>query len=563
MVSAVERRAWVARLLPGPPKTACCPRRLAEYPPMKRLAGLLLMAVLLLAPAPSHAQSADEAFTALASTSFDSVRRGVEMLALSGQPQAAAIITALQAGRLFMGADKALYIKRDDGGFADAAIGAAAPDVMASGLRLVRMNNAVRGAIDAALGSLRLFSSDRTIRLAAAEAVFRSHDPAALPALDRAIAKEPDPGVKQRMEQARAAALLSSPDASEPDRLAAITVLSARADIDSRSLIAGLTGQPPAVASAAEAAITAIDFRLQIWSVAQSVYYGLSLGSVLLLAAAGLAITFGVMGVINMAHGEMVMIGAYVTFMVQQVIRDSAPWLFGGSLLIAVPLAFLVAGAIGIAIERTMIRWLYGRPLETLLATWGLSLVLQQAVRSIFGANNREVSTPDWMSGATELGGLTLTYNRLYIILFAFLVLAALMAALRFTSLGLAMRAVTQNRQMAAAMGIRTPWIDALTFGLGSGVAGMAGVALSQIDNVSPNLGQGYIIDSFMVVVFGGVGNLWGTVMGALTLGILNKFLEPVAGAVLGKIVVLVMLILFIQRRPRGMFPLKGRAAEA
>ena len=539
---------------------------------MKRLAGLLLVpallvAALLLAPASGRAQSADDAakdaLGALASTSFDSVRRGVEMLALSGQPRAAAVIAALQAGRLFMGADKTLFIRQDDGSLVNAATGDAASDVMASGLRLVRMNNAVRGAIDAALGTLRLLSPDRGTRLAAAEAVFRSHDPAALPALDRAIANEADAGVKLRMEQARAASVLSSTDAGETDRLAAISVLASRADIDSRSLMAGLTGQPPAVSAAAAAAIGAIDFRLQIWSVAQSIYYGLSLGSVLLLAAAGLAITFGVMGVINMAHGEMVMIGAYVTFMVQQAIRDHAPWLFGGSLLIAVPLAFLVAGAIGIAIERTLIRWLYGRPLETLLATWGLSLVLQQAVRSIFGANNREVGTPDWMSGATELGGLTLTYNRLYIILFAFLVLAALMAALRFTSLGLAMRAVTQNRQMAAAMGIRTPWIDALTFGLGSGVAGMAGVALSQIDNVSPNLGQGYIIDSFMVVVFGGVGNLWGTVMGALTLGILNKFLEPVAGAVLGKIVVLVMLILFIQRRPRGMFPLKGRAAEA
>ena len=226
------------------------------------------------------------------------------------------------------------------------------------------------------------------------------------------------------------------------------------------------------------------------------------------------------------------------------------------------PLAFIVAGIVGIIIERTLIRWLYGRPLETLLATWGLSLVLQQAVRSIFGADNRNVGSPDWMSGATQWGGLTITFNRLYIIIFAAMVVAALMAALRYTSLGLRMRAVTQNRRMAAAMGIRTPWIDALTFGLGSGVAGMAGVALSQIDNVSPNLGQGYIIDSFMVVVFGGVGNLWGTVVGALTLGVVNKFLEPVAGAVLAKIFVLVLLILFIQRRPRGMFPLKGRAVE-
>jgi urea transport system permease protein len=269
------------------------------------------------------------------------------------------------------------------------------------------------------------------------------------------------------------------------------------------------------------------------------------------------------MGVINMAHGEMVMIGAYVTFVVQETVRQNAPGLFGASLVIAVPLAFLCAGLIGIVVERSLIRFLYGRPLETLLATWGLSLVLQQAVRSIFGPTNREVGTPAWMSGAVPLGGLTITLNRLTIIVFAFLVFAALMALLRYTSLGLKMRAVTQNRAMAAAMGIRTPWIDALTFGLGSGVAGMAGVALSQIDNVSPNLGQGYIIDSFMVVVFGGVGNLWGTALGAILLGIVNKFLEPFAGAVLGKIAVLVLVILFIQRRPRGLFPLKGRAAEA
>ncbi len=339
-------------------------------------------------------------------------------------------------------------------------------------------------------------------------------------------------------------------------------MIKARGDLDSRALLDGLSNQTPAVAKAAAAAIASIDRVLQLWSILQSIYYGLSLGSVLLLAAAGLAITFGVMGVINMAHGEMVMLGAYVTFMVQQAIRSAAPGLFGASLLISVPLAFIVAGIVGIIIERTLIRWLYGRPLETLLATWGLSLVLQQAVRSIFGADNRNVGSPDWMSGATQWGGLTITFNRLYIIIFSAMVVAALMAALRYTSLGLRMRAVTQNRRMAAAMGIRTPWIDALTFGLGSGVAGMAGVALSQIDNVSPNLGQGYIIDSFMVVVFGGVGNLWGTVVGALTLGVVNKFLEPVAGAVLAKIFVLVLLILFIQRRPRGMFPLKGRAVE-
>jgi urea transport system permease protein len=531
---------------------------------MQRLACLLLTIALALAPARGRAQSADEAFAALASSNYETIRQGVDLLAASGHPQAAAILSALQANRLFArAADKALFIKGGDGHYLAAATDGPAPDVMASGLKPVRMNNAVRAEVAAVLGSLLLFASDAATRLEAAEAVFHSHDPAALPALERALARESDSNVMHRMAQAKAAAQLFATDTAEADRLAAIAVLRQRGDIESRSLLASVSAGSPAVANAAAAAVTTIDRNLRLWSILQSIYYGLSLGSVLLLAAAGLAITFGVMGVINMAHGEMVMIGAYVTFLVQQGMRDAAPALSGGSLLIAVPLAFIIAGLIGIAIERTLIRWLYGRPLETLLATWGLSLILQQAVRSLFGPSNRDVSTPDWMSGATHLGGLTLTYNRLAIIVFAFLVLAALMAALRFSPLGLAMRAVTQNRRMAAAMGIRTPWIDALTFGLGSGVAGMAGVALSQIDNVSPNLGQSYIIDSFMVVVFGGVGKLWGTVMGALTLGVVNKFLEPVAGAVLGKIVLLVLLILFIQRRPRGMFPLKGRAAEA
>jgi len=257
------------------------------------------------------------------------------------------------------------------------------------------------------------------------------------------------------------------------------------------------------------------------------------------------------------------MIGAYTTFVVQHLIAASAPALTQYGLLFAVPAAFLVAGALGVVIERCLIRFLYGRPLETLLATWGLSLILQQAVRSIFGPTNQDVTSPAWMSGYLNLGGLTLTINRLWIILFAALVLGALMATLRWGGLGRSIRAVMQNRRMAAAMGIRTPWIDALTFGLGSGVAGIAGVALSQIDNVSPNLGQNYIIDSFLVVVLGGVGNLWGTVFGALTLGVVDKFVEPFAGAVLGKVLVLVFLILFIQRRPSGLFPVKGRAAEA
>jgi len=289
------------------------------------------------------------------------------------------------------------------------------------------------------------------------------------------------------------------------------------------------------------------------------------LGSVLLLAAIGLAITFGVMGVINMAHGEMIMLGAYTAYVCQELFRAFLPldWI-DGYLLAAVPVAFLVAGAVGVALERSVIRFLYGRPLETLLATWGVSLVLQQAVRSIFGSPNKEVSNPSWMTGGFDpIGGFTVTWNRLCIIVFCAVVLAALALILHRTSFGLHMRAVTQNRSMSSAMGIRTARVDALTFGLGSGIAGMAGVALSQVGNVSPNLGTIYIVDSFLVVVFGGVGNLMGTLVGALSLGVLNKFLEPLAGAVLGKIVVLGAIIFFIQRRPRGLFALKGRSVEA
>ena len=384
-----------------------------------------------------------------------------------------------------------------------------------------------------------------------------------MPLIERALKSEKDPSVARVLRQAAAAALLKSDTGAEPARLAAVDELAARSDLSARSLLASLHGQPPPVAAAIRRAVRDIDRRLQLWGLLENVYYGISLGAVLLLAASGLAITFGVMGVINMAHGEMVMVGAYTTFVVQQLVAAATPALGEFGLLFAVPAAFVVAGALGVLIERCLIRFLYGRPLETLLATWGLSLVLQQAVRSIFGPTNQDVTSPAWMSGSLELGGLVLTVNRLWIILFAALVLGALMATLRWGGLGRSIRAVMQNRRMAAVMGIRTPWIDALTFGLGSGIAGIAGVALSQIDNVSPNLGQNYIIDSFIVIVVGGVGNLWGTLFGAMLLGIVDKFVEPFEGAVLAKILVLVFLILFIQRRPQGLFPLKGRAAEA
>jgi urea transport system permease protein len=498
--------------------------------------------------------------------SFDDTIEGINAVATSGNPLAASVIGALQEGRLLFSADsKRVFIREAPSDrLIDAATGEPVAGSTPSDLAPVRLNNRLRRIIEAALGGLTLMAPDPGKRFEAAQAVLKSKDANALSALEQAIAKESDAQVKQALTEARAAVVLYLDNAPDADKIDAIAVIRQRGDQDALALLGGLPASAsPAVKKAAADAIASIENSLAFWTALQNAWYGLSLGSVLLLAAIGLAITFGVMGVINMAHGEMVMLGAYTTFVVQQVIRAHNPALFDYSLAIAIPLAFLVAGFVGILIERGIIRFLYGRPLETLLATWGLSLILQQGVRTAFGPTNKDVGNPSWMSGSFELGQITITYNRLWIIVFTLLIFAGLLALLRFTRFGLEMRAVTQNRAMAASMGIRTSRIDALTFGLGSGIAGLAGVALSQIDNVSPNLGQGYIIDSFMVVVFGGVGNLWGTLVGAFTLGIANKFLEPYAGAVLGKIAILVLIILFIQKRPRGLFALKGRAVEA
>ena len=537
-----------------------------------RLALVLRHAVLLLALAAAtlaggqavRAQdAADAAFTRMATEAFPDIEAGINDLAASGSPRAQPALEALNDSRLvYAPSDKRVFIKMPDGSLVDARTGAkveAAPTT-----RPVRVNNRVRRAIEAGLGALTLLNPDPAKRLLAAEAVFKSRDAGALPALDAAIAKETDPKVKRAFAQARAAVILTKDDSSDADKVNAIDVVADRGDQDALNLLGAAAAKSSQIVKfAADLAAETIKRRLALLSGIQNAWYGLSLGSVLLLAAIGLAITFGVMGIINMAHGEMVMLGAYTTFVVQEFLRTKYPGLFDYSLAIAIPLAFLVSGAVGIVLERSVIRFLYGRPLETLLATWGVSLILQQTVRSIFGANNREVGAPSFMAGSFDFYGIQVTYGRLWIIVFAIGVFIGLNFVLRATSFGLKMRAVTQNRRMASAMGIRTPWVDSLTFALGSGIAGIAGVALSQIDNVSPNLGQSYIVDSFMVVVFGGVGNLWGTLVAALALGIANKFLEPFAGAVLGKIALLVFIILFIQKRPRGLFALKGRAVEA
>ncbi len=511
----------------------------------------------------------------LAAKRFADRVAAVEALARSGDERAGDILQALLDGRLFRvkADDRIVYAERAHGGYtltdpySGDAIGAAGR----RDVRKIKANNRLRKVLRAALGGLTLRHPDSVRRIAAADALFKTPSADMLAPLAAAAAAETDPDAAQRLRRALAGGQLATAEGTET-RIAALAVLSEFADAEVRALVAGIlardgSGAPAepdaAVRDAAATVLDTIDDAIARWQLLGNLFQGVSLGSVLLLAAIGLAITFGVMGVINMAHGEMVMLGAYTTFVVQEIFRNHFPAAFDWSLLAALPAAFIFVGAVGVAVERGIIRFLYGRPLETLLATWGLSLILQQAVRTIFGPTNRQVGNPDFMTGAIELaGGVALTWNRIWIILFALAVFALLITLIARTSFGLRMRAVTQNRAMAADMGIRTGWVDALTFGLGCGIAGMAGVALSQIDNVSPNLGRGYIVDSFMVVVFGGVGNLWGTLVGAMSLGIANKFLEPWAGAVLGKILILVVIILFIQRRPRGLFAPKGRAVE-
>jgi urea transport system permease protein len=531
-----------------------------------RLIAFLIAALCLAVPSAIAADATSAQVDALGQGSFADRVAAFDALVLSGDPRVVPILTALNDGNLYTrkADNKVVFAAKAAGGLAltDPLDGSVLGTVATSDVDKIKVNNSLRGKLLTAIGQLTLLSTDRTIRLSAAQSILKTADPTTIDLLKKALAAETDPQIKNVMELAEAVIILKT-DTSLDEKRAAIVTVAAHGDRDALTVLtAALATVPDELKPDVQAGISAIDTSLQLWSVAQNFVYGLSLASVLLLAAIGLAITFGVMGVINMAHGEMVMVGAYVTYVVQQLLLAYVPGAVDWALIIAIPSAFLFTGLLGVLIERSIIRWLYGRPLETLLATWGLSLVLQQAVRSIFGPTNRPVIIPNWMSGQFELAGLDITWNRLWIFVFAIFVFLALQLVLNRTPLGLQMRAVTQNRRMASAMGIRTPFVDAMTFGLGSGVAGLAGVALTQIDNVSPNLGQGYIIDSFMVVVFGGVGNLWGTLIGALSIGMGNKFLEPYAGAVLGKIIILVLIILFIQRRPRGLFALKGRAIE-
>ncbi len=507
----------------------------------------------------------------LATSSFPDKAEAVATLTELRHPNSKAVLAALLDGKLyFRAADDKVFIT--DGGETALALtdpltlegaGSGAPEEF----ERITTNNSLRKALRGAVASFALADPDSAVRLDAVREMLRSIDDDSVALLRARMAKEKDDDVKQAMQEGLALADLESPEADT--RLAAVNTLAESLSPDVYNRLTAMVAAaedgtyPEAderVRAAATEVVKSIEGARRMYSTIETLFFGLSLGSVLVLAAIGLAITFGVMGVINMAHGELMMLGAYCTYFVQVLFPDS----IGASVLIAIPVAFVVSGAVGVAIERGIVQFLYGRPLETLLATFGVSLILQQLVRHKVSANNVPVETPQWMSGSWQFNdALSLTYNRIYVLLFMVIVFVVLQLVLKKTSLGLKVRAVAQNRNMARAMGVRTQWVDAMTFGLGSGIAGVAGVALSQLSNVGPNLGQQYIIDSFMVVVFGGVGNLWGTLIGGMSLGVVNKVLEPWAGAVLAKIFVLVALILFIQRRPRGLFPQKGRAAES
>jgi urea transport system permease protein len=517
--------------------------------------------------ASARAGQLEDAIAGLAAPAEEQVEESIHKLAALDDPRAVPALDALTDDRLRVDGAGHVYVydnkKREVCDPVTMQPLAARP----AGLREVELSNSIRRVALPVVAQLQLGSSDESLRMSAAQELANRSSAEAAVLLHRALDKEKVPSVRKVL--ALAVARMDLQSDNPETRLAAVDLVQHTGNDGFLAELQRLTGRTPEgtynepdprVRTAANHAVEAIISQQRLISAAGSLIYGISLASVLLFAALGLAVTFGLLGVINMAHGEMLMLGAYATYGVQTFFQSVAPGALRYYPLVAIPVAFAVTAAIGILLERTVIRHLYGRPLETLLATWGISLILIQTVRLIFGAQNVAVANPDWLAGGVELAhGLVLPYNRIGVVVFVIFVAFGVWFLLQRTRLGLYVRAVTQNRGMAACCGIPTARIDAWMFGLGSGIAGLGGVALSQLGNVGPELGQGYIIDSFMVVVLGGVGRLAGAVAAALGLGVINKLLEPVAGAVLGKIAVLGLIIIFIQRRPQGLFAIKGR----
>ncbi len=527
----------------------------------------ILFGMLLWATPAFAAEPTPSVIQRLLSDQVDQVDSAIEEICSADHSTASFILGAITEGRLGVDDDGALWVVKGGSSWRVADRSAGAPR---GRVHFVLPDNQTRRQLNAALMRLQLRSSNLSERRAAASEIASHPDVASVALLRELVDAERDDQTRQKMTIAIAKLDIASQDRER--RIAAIRTIELSNDISMREPLEAMlklrpnqvpTESDPEVRKAVAAAVAAIAWQeLKIRTFANFIY-GLSLGSVLLLAALGLAITFGLMKVINMAHGEMLMLGAYATYLTQVFFQRYAGAWLGLYLLAAVPVAFVTTAAIGLALERLVVRRLYGRPLETLLATWGLSLILIQSTRSVFGAQNVTVATPAWLSGGWELmPTVVVPHSRVLVLGFTCLVVSFVWYVLQRTSLGLKLRAVTQNREMAAALGIPTRRIDAWTFALGSGVAGLGGVALSQLGNVGPELGQQHIIDSFMVVVLGGVGNILGSIVGAFGLGVLSKFLEPAAGAVLGKIAILVTIILFVQWRPQGLFALKGRALE-
>ena len=506
----------------------------------------------------------------LGNKSRTKIKKAIKDLGNQGNPAALPALEALKDNRLRISDDGSLIILNISGDKGRNALSKKQVDLKSLNLRKPRINNSVRRVLSSTLGKLQLQSSDPNIRLAAAEQLLRKSSGGLVELVEKALAKETSDEIREVLLLVLAKEGLKSDDKKK--RLQSLKIIKELGNNDFKNVLENILRKGEKgeflesdfeVRDRAKKAISSIERRQFFIDQIANLFYGMSLGSILLLAALGLAITFGLMGVINMAHGEMLMIGAYSTFVIQNLFKEYLPNLFDWYLIAAIPTAFIVSGVIGIIMERSVIRHLYGRPLETLLATWGISLILIQTVRLIFGAQNVEVANPSYLSGGIQaFNGVVLPFNRIAIIIFVIFVVILVWTLLQKSSLGLQVRAVTQNRGMASCVGISTRKIDMYTFGLGSGVAGLGGVALSQVGNVGPELGQLYIVDSFMVVVLGGVGKIAGTVAGAMGLGVLNKFLEPVAGAVLGKILVLVLIIIVIQKRPQGLFALKGRMID-
>ena len=527
---------------------------------MKRLLTTILLWLIAL---PALAALDPALVKQLAAEDSDAKIAAIQQLGASGDRDALKVLKALANDTLMATPDGRVFLMPGDKAF-DATTGAEI-DPAPTEYDAITINNRIRSELDNAIAGLRLLNPDRAVRLAAARELQSGAGIELVPILDQALGRETDGEIKHLLRFALDQANLASPDAAI--RLAAVQALGRDASPTTRGLLLPLADPAnetdATVRQAAAASVKAIESRLAIGDTLGQIFTGLSLGSILLLAALGLAITYGVMGVINMAHGELLMVGAYAAYFTQGVFRNHLPAHADWYVVAAIPVSFTAAALVGMALERTVIRWLYGRPLETLLATWGLSLILIQAARVLFGAQNVEVGNPAWMSGGVEvMAGLVLPWNRIAIIGFTLFVLALEWVMMQKTRLGLFVRAVTQNRAMAGCVGVPTSRIDTLAFGLGAGIAGLGGLALSQVANVGPDMGQGYIVDSFMVVVLGGVGQLAGTVWAALGLGVLTKFLEGWTGAVIAKIVVLVIIIVVIQKRPQGLFALKGRFVE-